>query len=74
MEEMMKTSILALLVGLSAITFAQQTAAQDTAQRDAAISRCVREANTQYPTDDDNAGRGRTAAYKACMTRAGFAP
>jgi hypothetical protein len=70
----MKSSILALLVGLSAITFAQQTAAQDTAQRDAAISRCVREAHTQYPTDDADGGRGRTSVYKACMTRAGFTP
>ena len=69
----MKTSILALLVGLSAITFAQQAVAQDAA-RDAAISRCVAEAHKQFPGESQDTQSGRTAAYKACMTKAGFAP
>ena len=90
----MKSSILALLVGLFVTAVASQALAQsvpgpdpggrapgmspsvvqDTAQRDAAIGRCVRQAHTQYPTDDADGGRGRTSVYKACMTTAGFTP
>jgi hypothetical protein len=46
--------------------------AQDNAARDAAIARCIKQAHTQYP--DEQEGNDRTAVYKACMTQAGFQP
>jgi hypothetical protein len=48
----------------------RKTVAQDSAARDAAIAKCVKEAQTAYPLDGDDQGRNRTALYKACMTAA----
>ena len=45
---------------------------EDNAARDAAIARCVKQAHTQYPGEQE--GNDRTAVYKACMTQAGFTP
>ena len=69
----MKT-FLALLVGLSVTVFAAQAFAQDTAQRDAAIAKCVAEAHKQFPGESQDTQSDRTAAYKACMTKAGQRP
>lgn len=66
-----KVLVTALLVAASAVVFAVQVSAQD---RDAAISACVRAAQQQWPSDSVEHSTNRTAAYKACMTKAGFAP
>jgi hypothetical protein len=71
-------SILLCALGSAFIATAIMTpdaaVAQDSAARDAAIGRCIRQAHTQYPDDNDDAGRNRTAVYKACMASAGFNP
>ena len=61
-------------VGLSAAAFASQVAAQDSKTRDAAISKCVKQAQTQYPDDSIANQQSRSDVYKACMATAGFAP
>jgi hypothetical protein len=44
-------------------------------ERDAAIHRCIIQAQREYPdATNDEAQRGRTMAYKACMTAAGQVP
>jgi hypothetical protein len=65
---------IALALGLSGTAFASQVSAQDSAARDAAIAKCVKQPQTAYPLDGDDQGRNRTALYKACMTAAGFNP
>jgi hypothetical protein len=65
---------LALSVGLSVAAFSSLAAAQDSAARDAAISKCVKQAQTQYPDDSITNQSARTAAYKACMASAGQNP
>ena len=54
--------------------FSTQAVAQDTPARDAAIARCVKQAQTMYPDDGDDQGRNCTMLYKSCMTTAGFNP
>ena len=66
--------LIALLAALSVAAFSSQAAAQDSAARDAAIARCVKQAQTAFPLDGDDQGRNRTALYKSCMTSAGFNP
>jgi hypothetical protein len=68
-----KTS-LALLAGLSVAAFSSLAVAQDSATRDAAISKCVKQAQTQYPDDSITNQSARTAAYKACMAATGQNP
>jgi hypothetical protein len=65
---------LAALAGLFASSFASQARAQDSA-RDAAIHKCILEAQQRHP-DIDNPGnqRNRTLAYKSCMAAMGLAP
>jgi hypothetical protein len=41
--------------------------------RDAAMHDCIEKAQREYP-DADKMQSPRVAAYKACMTRAGYAP
>jgi hypothetical protein len=67
-------SVIAALAGLFFVSFAPQASAQDAA-RDAAIHKCMLEAQAKYP-DVSNPGnqRNRTDAYKACMAAAGMAP
>ena len=66
--------VIALMAGVFVAAFAAQVAAQDSGQRDSAISRCVRQAHLQYPEDTPDHNNNRTFAYKACMTNAGFNP
>ncbi|MGA8494458.1 MAG: hypothetical protein WB764_03185 [Xanthobacteraceae bacterium] len=61
-------------VALSAAAFASQVSAQDSKARDAAISKCVKQAQTQYPDDTTSNQTSRSDVYKACMATAGFAP
>jgi hypothetical protein len=46
--------------------------AQDSAARDAAIGKCVRQAHLQYPNEEQQ--MQRADVYKACMVAAGFQP
>jgi hypothetical protein len=67
------------LAGAFAANFAAQVQAQQSAtpgpQRDAAIHRCIIQAQREYPDPTaDEAQRARTASYKACMTAAGQVP
>ena len=64
--------LLALPIALSAVAFASQALAQDSAARDAAIGRCIRQAHLQYPNESDVIPRSEV--YKACMVAAGFQP
>jgi hypothetical protein len=66
--------LIALLAALFVAAFSTQAVAQDTPERDAAIARCVKQAQTAYPDDGDDQGRNRTMLYKSCMTSAGFNP
>ena len=66
--------LIALLAALSLAAFSTQAVAQDNPERDAAIARCVKQAQTAYPDDGDDQGRNRTMLYKSCMTAAGFNP
>jgi hypothetical protein len=61
-------------VALSAAAFASQVSAQDTAARDGAISKCVKQAQTQYPDDSITNQQSRSDVYKSCMKTAGFNP
>ena len=63
-----------LLTALSVTAFASQALAQDSAQRDAAIGKCIAEAHKQFPGQSMDTQSDRTAAYKACMTREGQRP
>jgi len=70
----MQTLSTATLVGVSIALFASQADAQS-ARRQAAIERCIAQAQAQFPfTGDQSYGRNRTAAYKACMRAAGQRP
>lgn len=65
--------IVTLLVGFSVAAFASQAMAQtDEAKREAAMQKCLQMAS-QVPGDPTNQ-MGRIAAYKACMTEAGYRP
>ncbi len=70
----MSKSAFVALAGFFVATFAAQAPAQDAA-RDAAIHKCILEAQTRHP-DIDNPGnqRNRTLAYKSCMQGMGLAP
>jgi hypothetical protein len=70
----MSKLVLATLAGLFVANFGSQVLAQDSV-RDAAIHRCIIQAQREYPdATSDSAQRSRTASYKACMTAAGQAP
>lgn len=64
--------LLAWPVAVSMAALAPQAVAQDSAARDAAIGRCIRQAHLQFPNQEET--DNRTAAYKACMVAAGFQP
>ena len=61
-------------LALSAAAFASQVSAQDSKARDAAISKCVKQAQTQYPDDTTSNQTSRSDVYKACMATAGYNP
>jgi hypothetical protein len=63
--------LIALLAGLSVATWSSQASA---AGRDAAISRCIAQAQRQFPTNRRYDMSNRTFSYKACMHAAGFRP
>ena len=73
MNTVSKLSI-AAMAGLFVATFAPQASAQDAA-RDAAIHKCIMQAQTQWP-DVSNPGnqRNRTDAYRSCMQAEGQRP
>jgi hypothetical protein len=64
--------LLALLVALSVVVFTWSASAQDSAARDAAIGKCIRQAHLQYPNEEQQIQRADV--YKACMVAAGFQP
>jgi len=65
---------IAALAGLFIANFAPQAWAQSAA-RDAAIHKCVNEAQARFPNvSDDNTMRARTDVYRSCMAAAGQAP
>jgi hypothetical protein len=68
----MNMYLLALPVALAVAGFASSASAQDSAARDAAIGKCVRQAHLQYPNEEQQ--MQRADVYKACMVAAGFQP
>lgn len=69
--------VFAALAGLFLANFGAQVQAQvvQGPERDAAIHRCIIQAQREYPdATSDEAQRGRTASYKACMTAVGQVP
>ena len=65
---------IAAMAGLFVATFAPQASAQD-AVRDAAIHKCILEAQTRHPDISNPSNqRNRTDAYRSCMAAAGLAP
>jgi hypothetical protein len=72
----MKKYFIATTLGLTAIAFASQASAQNTPQRDAAISECIAKAQKEYPDSQPggDVGRNRTEVYKSCMTAKGLNP
>ena len=65
-------SLLALPVTVAFAVLALPASAQDSAARDAAIGKCIREAHLQFPNDIET--DARAAVYKTCMVAAGFKP
>jgi hypothetical protein len=65
---------IATMAGLLVASFASQASAQDAA-RDAAIHKCIMQAQAQWP-DVSNPGnqRNRTDAYRSCMQAEGQRP
>lgn len=61
-----------LLVVMFGATLILPASAQNS--RDAAISKCLQIAKSQYPSDTNDQMGPRTAVYKACMTQAGQRP
>lgn len=70
----MSRYLIALAAAASIAGFASAVLAQDSQARDVAISRCVKQAQAQYPDDSITSQSGRTAVYKACMSNGGFQP
>lgn len=67
-------SVIAALAGLFFVSFAPQASAQDAA-REAAILKCVPEAQTRVPDSSvPGSHRQRTDIYMSCMKAAGLAP
>ncbi|MEJ0076647.1 MAG: hypothetical protein WDO17_14580 [Alphaproteobacteria bacterium] len=65
----------AALAGLFAANFVSQASAQDSPARDAAIHKCINEAQARFPNvSDDNTMRARTDVYRSCMRSAGQNP
>ena len=74
MNTVSKLAIVAM-AGLFVASFASQVSAQADAARDAAIHKCIMQAQAQWP-DVSNPGnqRNRTDAYMACMQAEGQRP
>ena len=68
-------SVIAALAGFFLANAAPQVSAQDSATRDAAIHKCILEAQARFPDATvASSQRGRTDTYKACMVAAGERP
>ena len=66
---------IAALAGFFLANSAPQSSAQDSAARDAAIHKCILEAQARFPdVTVASSQRGRTDTYKACMVAAGERP
>jgi hypothetical protein len=67
---------LAALAGLFVANFASLALAQqESPARDAAIHKCIIEAQARFPNvSDDNTMRARTDVYRSCMRSAGQTP
>jgi hypothetical protein len=67
---------LATLAVLSVASFElpMTAQAQSEAEREAAMHRCILAVQRQYPSTTGEQQDQRVAAYKACMTQAGFRP
>ena len=66
--------IVALALGLSVALVAMQASAQNMTKRDAAISKCSQQAQSQYPDNSITNQSSRAAVYKACMKSMGQRP
>lgn len=64
----------AILAGLSLAAFTSTASAAKKMGRDQAISDCIAKVQAAYPFQGEQGQRDRTAAYKACMTNAGYRP
>jgi hypothetical protein len=73
----MRTASKLAIVALASLflaNFASQASAQDAA-RDAAIHKCILEAQTRHPDISNPSNqRNRTDAYRSCMAAMGMAP
>jgi hypothetical protein len=71
-----KKYFIATTLGLTAIAFASQASAQNTAQRDAAIAECIAKSQKEYPdtSPGGDVGTNRAAVYKSCMASKGLNP
>ena len=70
--EILNKSVIAALVGLFLIGLVPQASAQD---RDAAILKCMTEAQTRVPDSSvQGSHRQRADIYSSCMRAAGLAP
>jgi hypothetical protein len=62
------------LAALSVASFGSRASAQDAA-RDAAIHKCMTEAQARYPNaSEETTMRARTDVYRSCMRTAGLNP
>ena len=64
--------LVALVLGFSLAALASPATAQQSDPRDAAINRCLAEAQKAFPAADQDIQRAE--AYRACMVKAGFYP
>jgi hypothetical protein len=71
-----QTYFFATLMAFSIAGLATEASAQSkkASNRDAAVTRCLAAVGKMYPADSGEQQGPRTAAYKACMTKAGFRP
>ena len=69
----MKTLVIATLLGLGALS--SSALAQESPVRDAAIHKCINEAQARFPNvGEETTMRARTDVYRVCMRAAGQNP
>jgi hypothetical protein len=67
--------VIVALAGFFLASSAPQSSAQDSATRDAAIHKCILEAQARFPdVTIASSQRGRTDTYTSCMVAAGERP
>jgi hypothetical protein len=64
--------VMAVSVAGVATEASAQSKKAKASKRDSAISQCVLAAQKLYPSDTGEQMTARTAAYKACMRKAGY--